>query len=126
VDFLKKIAANAAVRKAALALVLAVLAAAGFSLSGCSLVGLGKPVSPQLAVYECQLAALTEAVPVPVAEDLVMAARAGNVEYVVSQLLRLGLNVEAIQAAAEAFNACGGANAAPDAPVPAPAGLIRT
>ncbi|HEY3496215.1 MAG TPA: hypothetical protein VGK73_16060, partial [Polyangiaceae bacterium] len=52
------------------------------------------------------LAALETVVPLAVAEDLVMAIRAGNHEYAVRQLLGLGLTPEAIKGAAEAFDAC--------------------
>lgn len=86
------------------AVVIAVLACALGA--ACAAFGLSGPVAPQLAVYECQLGVLSDAVPVPVAEDLVMAARAGNVQYVARQLLALGLTPERIGALADAFNAC--------------------
>lgn len=70
---------------------------------------------PAIHVYECQVDALAEAVPRGAAEDLVMAARAGNHEYVVLQLLRLGLDEEAIRAAAEAYGACSAPAALPAA-----------
>jgi hypothetical protein len=64
------------------------------------------PNAAQLDVFECQLAALEEAVPREAAEDLVMAARSKNFGYVVQQLLRFGLNEPAIEAVADAFSAC--------------------
>lgn len=110
-------------------LVLAVLAAAGVSLSaGCGGGSLPPAVAARLAVLECQHAALETVVPAYVAEDLVMAARAGNVGYVVKQLLALGLTVEQIQGVADAFNAfnaCEG-GAESDAGAPEPPALERS
>lgn len=104
-NLLKKLAASVAVRRALVALVLAVLAALGVSVGvGCALPPV--PNAPHLAVFECQLAAFEDAVPREAAEDLVMAARANNVRYVVQQLLALGLQPQAIQDLANAFTAC--------------------
>lgn len=124
-DLLRKLVASPAVRKAFVAPVLAVLAAAGVSLSaGCG-GSLPPAVAARFAVLECQHAALETVVPAYVAEDLVMAARAGNVGYVVKQLLALGLTVEQIQGVADAFNACEG-GAESDAGAPEPPALERS
>lgn len=123
VSFFLKVVKSPAFREV-VRLLLAALA--GAASSGCGLVGLGASVSPQVAVYECQLEALSVAVPVPVAEDLVMAARAGNVEYVVQHLLSLGLDQKAIRAAAEAFHACAADDGPAEPAEPAPASLTRT
>lgn len=107
-DLLRKIIASPAVRKALVALVLAVAAAAGFSLgSGCSAASYVPPaVAKARAVLECQVAAFTSVVPLAVAEDVVMALRAGNHEYAVRQLLALGLTLEDVRQVADQFNAC--------------------
>lgn len=69
--------------------------------------GLQRPANAaQLDVFECQLAALEDAVPREAAEDLAMAARSKNFGYVVQQLLRFGLNEPQIEAVADAFSAC--------------------
>lgn len=114
---LKALVASPAVRKAALALVLAILTALGVQLSGCSRLG-PAPNAPHLAVFECQLAAMEEVVPREAAEDLVMAARAGNIEYVIKQLLALGVKPQDIQPLAEAFDACSAPAALPADPEP--------
>lgn len=91
-----------------------VLAAALAVLAACGVFG-GRAVNqPSLDVFACQLSALSAAVPAPVAEDLVMALRAGNAQYAVRQLLALGLDLDRINALAEAYNAC--TPPAPDAP----------
>jgi hypothetical protein len=116
-DLALRVFRNPAVRKSLAALVLAVLAAAGISLStGCG-ASLPPAVAKAQATLECQLAALETVVPLSVAEDLVMAIRAGNHEYAVRQLLGLGLTVEDVKGAADAFNACAGEPEA-DAGVP--------
>jgi hypothetical protein len=121
VEFLKKIVANAAVRKAALALVLAVLAAAGFSLSGCSLVGLGAK-SPALTAFECRAAVFAPLV--AEAAPLVSAQIAAGAINPVEFLLSLGLTPEEIVAVAKAYQACEPpAVEAPPAPAPV---LLRT
>lgn len=105
---------------------LAIFAVACIALAvfGCG--GLFGPAkSPQLTAFECQLEAFEAVVPRPVAEDLVMAARAGNIQYLVSQLLRLGVAEGRIEALADAFGACERASA-PPAPPPAPPELIRS
>jgi hypothetical protein len=102
--------------------VLAVLAAAltAYTASGCGLLG-SNPRHPQLDVFECQLAAFKAVVPRAAAEDLVMAARSGNVEYLVKQLLRLGVSEKGIERLAEAFGVCeradGGDVPSPERPV---------
>ena len=114
-DLVRKLVANSTVRKAFVALVLAVLAALGVQLgAGCGSAAMPPAVAKAHAVLECQLAVLESVVPGYVAEDLVMAARAGNGAYVVRQLLGLGLTPEQVRDAAEAFGACG-----EPAPVPA-------
>lgn len=100
--------------------VLGVLAAAltAYAASGC---GLLSARHPEFTVFECQLDALADAVPRAAAEDLVMAARAGNIEYVVAQLLALGLAPDAIGDVADAFHAC--QKPAPDLEAPPAAPL---
>lgn len=99
--------------KAAVGVLAAALAA--YASAGCGLFR-STPKSPELAAYECQVAALAEAVPPEVAVDLVLAARAGQVEYVVRQLVAFGLDLDRVRALADAFNAC-----RPDEAPPAPA-----
>lgn len=109
-DFLK----NAVKSKAFKELLRVLVAlAAGYAGSGCSGAALQAPNSAQIAVYECQLAALADAVPPEVAQDVVMAARAGQVHYVVGQLAAFGLDLPRIEAFVEAFNACLGESVAP-------------
>lgn len=102
--------------------ILAVIAAAlsGYASSGCGLV---EARNPDFDVFECQVEAFADAVPRAAAEDLVMAARSGDIEYVIKQLLRLGLVEGRIQAVAEAFNAC---LAEPEPPAPADLPLERS
>ena len=112
--FLVKLVSNPGVRKAAVALVLAVLAAYGISFSaGCSRAALPPAAARALAVYECQRDVLESVVPRAVAEDLVMAARAGNGQYVLQQLLGLGLTPEVIEQTADAFHECSGPASTP-------------
>lgn len=119
-DLLRKIVASPTVRKALVGLVLAVLAAAGVSLgTGCGAASLPPAVAKAQARLECQLAALETVVPRDVALDLAKAVRAGQTEYVVQQLLGLGVTPAAIRAAADAFNACS-AQDAPAAPTVEP------
>lgn len=119
--FLAKLVSNPGVRKAAVALALAVLAAYGISFSsGCSRAALPPAAAKALAVYECQRDVLESVVPRAVAEDLVMAARAGNGQYVIQQLLGLGLTLEAIEQAADAFRQCSGEQASAPALVVEP------
>lgn len=100
--------------------VLAVIAAAlsGYASAGCGV--LPPPNAAQLDVFECQLAALEDAVPDEAAEDIVMALRAQNYEYATLQLLRLGLDRERIAAVADAYDACSASA------VEAPASLLQT
>jgi hypothetical protein len=117
-DFLLRVVRNPKVRQAFVAFILAVLAALGISgATGCggSLSQAESAVERAKSIAECQLAAIESVVPRYVAEDLVMAARAGNGEYVVKQLLALGLSPASIGAAADAFHAC---DAPPAAPAP--------
>lgn len=102
VSVIKTVVASKAFKEI-LRVVLALLA--GYAGSGC---GVALPAnSAQLDVFECQLAAFEDAnVPLAAAEDLVMAARARNYEYVVKQLLTLGLAVESIESLIDAYNAC--------------------
>jgi hypothetical protein len=74
--------------------------------AGCAGLFTREPNAAQLDVFQCQLAALEEAVPAEAAQHLVMAARTGNIEYVVRHLLALGLNEPLIEAVADAFVAC--------------------
>lgn len=112
--FLSKLVSNPGVRKAAVALVLAILAAYGISFgSGCSRSALPPAAAKALAVYECQLDVLEAVVPRSAAEDLVMAARAGNGQYVLQQLLGLGLTLDVIERAATDFHKCAGPQESP-------------
>lgn len=115
-DVLLRVARNPAVRKALVALVLALLAAFGVNLAGCGSASLPPAVTAAQARLECQLAALERVVPREVAIDLAKAARAGNGRYVVEQLLGLGVTVEDITRASDEFHAC----SAPSAPPPSP------
>lgn len=85
---------------------------------------------PALAVFECQVAALSELdLPVAAVEDLVMAARAGQAEYVVRQLLALDVSPEDISAAGAAFHACAPPNPVQDSeggPADGPPELLGT
>jgi hypothetical protein len=109
--------------------VVAVLAAAltAYAASGCGLLGGATPRHPSLDVFECQLAAFEAVVPKAAAEDLVMAARNGNIEYLVKQLLRLGVSEKGIERLAEAFGECAVTNrGATPSPAPAPVQLLQT
>ena len=111
-NFLLRVTQNPKVRQAFMALLLAVLAALGISGTiGCGGASVPPAVAARLAVLECQRSVLEAVVPAYVAEDLVMAARAGNGEYVVRQLLGLGLAPADVAAAADEFHKC-------DAPEP--------
>lgn len=125
-DVLLRVVSSPAVRKTFYALVLAVLAALGFSLgAGCGAPSVPPAVAKAHALLACQIAALETVVPLSAAEDLVMAIRSGNHEYAVRQLLDLGLTPEAIKGAADAFNACA-EEPAVDAGVPALPETIRS
>ena len=100
-ETVKKVVASKAFKEL-LRVLVALLA--GYAGSGCGV--LPPPNAAQLDVFECQLAALEEVVPAEAAEDLVMALRADNSDYVVAQLLRLGIRWESIEALADAYNAC--------------------
>lgn len=120
-----KIAKSPAVRKAALALLAAIAAAAGFSQLGCGTRAVAPKVARAIAVYECQLDAVKDLVPVAaLAEEVVNAARSGNYPYATGLLLQLGMDLDDVKEVSEAFVACG----APEAPEPepTPAGLIHT
>lgn len=105
-DALVRVINNPTVRKAAIGLVLALLAAFGVNIAGCGSAGIPPAVSAAQVRLECQLAALETIVPREVAVDLARAARAGNSQYVVEQLLAMGVTVEDISRAADAFRAC--------------------
>lgn len=113
--FLRRLWAAPATREL-LRLVFAALA--GALSSGCGLI---EARNPDFDVFECQVEAFADAIPRAAAEDLAMAARSVNVEYVVKQLLRLGLVEGRIQAVAEAYQACAAEPALMDEPTPAPA-----
>lgn len=89
------------------------------ALVGCGLFGLGSLKSPEVALFECEVAAFSAVVPQPVAEDLVMAARAGQITYVLRQLQAFRLSMADIQAAADAYNACQEPADAPEQAEPA-------
>ncbi len=108
--------------KAVVGLLAAALSA--YAASGCGVFGAKHPA--EFDVFACQIDAIADFVPEAAAEDIAMAARAGNYDYVVRQLLRLGLDEKAVMAAAEAFQACS-PPAPPQAPqAPSPASLLRT
>jgi len=105
-SFFSKILASPAVRKAAFALVLAVLAALGVSLgSGC-----GGSIPPAVeraqALAECKLAALEAVVPREQAHALLREVQAKDVEAVARRLLGLGVTPERVREAADALRAC--------------------
>lgn len=102
--FLSKVLASPAVRKAALALLLAVLAAAGFSLSGCA--ALPEARQARVDLFECRVDALRPAVePVFDASELVRDIYAGRAD-----LRRVFLLLESaqdeVEAALERLGAC--------------------
>ena len=113
--------------KEVLRLLLAALA--GASASGCGALPLGDAKSPAIEVFECQLAVFEAVVPAPVAEDLVMAARAGNFDYVVAQLQRLKLSGNDIKTLAAGYDECLFGDREPEAdaePLPTPVDVLRT
>lgn len=125
-DVLVRLFLSTGVRKAVTALIMAVLAALGYvGSTGCGAASVPPAVAKARAQFECQLAALEAVVPLSVAEDLVMAIRAGNHEYAIRQLLGLGLTPEVIKGTADAFNACAEEPAA-DAGPPALPSTIRS
>jgi len=117
-DTVKKIVASKAFKEL-LRVLIALLA--GYAGSGCGV--LPPPNAAQLDVFECQLAAFEEVIPREAAEDLVMAARANNIEYLVRQLLALGLRAPAIEALADAYHACSAPAALESAPDPTEEGV---
>lgn len=118
-EILKKIAASPAVRKAALALLLAVAAAAGFSLSGCGLLA-GGAESPALEAFECRAAVLAPFV--AEAAPLISAQISSGQVNPVQFLLSLGLTPEEILAVAKAYQAC--EPVVPETPVVVPAEAV--
>jgi hypothetical protein len=126
-DALLRLARNPAVRKALVALVVAIAAAFGISSgTGCGGASLPSAVTAKVAELECQIAAIETVVPRAAAEDLAMAARAGNVEYVIKQLLGLGVTPAKINAAGDAFRACSAPPSEPaDAGAPPPDASIE-
>lgn len=106
-DALARAFKSPAVRKAFLALVLALLAAFGVSLeAGCGSAQLPPEVAKVQSVLECQLAAFERVVPRDVALDMAKAVRDGDGKRVVEQLLGLGLTLDDVRSVAAAFNAC--------------------
>ncbi len=106
---------NKGVQGAIVALVLAIAAALG--LQGCA----GQRVTPKVAaaleVLDCQLDAVKALVPsVAVAEEVVIAARAGNYPYATGLLLQLGLSIDEAGKVADAFAACTPSKDVPDEP----------
>jgi hypothetical protein len=103
---------------------LAAFLAVAAGVTGCAGFLSREPNAAELDVFECQLAALEDAVPREAAEDLVMAARSKNFGYVVQQLLRFGLTEGRIEAVADAFVACSAPVALePEAVDPSDAGV---
>jgi hypothetical protein len=119
-DFLKNVVKSKAFKEL-LRVLVALLA--GYAGSGCSPSVLSAAKSPEVLVFECQLAAVVAFVPPAVAEDVVMALRTQNFEYATRQLLSLGLDVDRVRALAEAYDACAALSA--DAPVAAPPELVE-
>lgn len=124
-DTLLKIVNNPGVRKAALALVLAVLAALGISFgTGCASFGTFKPEALSAAdraraAIECRVDVL-EPYLGDEAERLVIDIAANRVDPI-QLLLNLDLSIRDIVDIAEKFNACSG-----PAPEPAPAPVPAT
>ncbi len=114
---LVRIVSNPTVRKSLLALVLAVLAAAGVSLgSGCGASAL--PPAEIKARLECQIKALETVVPRRTALELIEAAQASEWDRVAERLVGLGVTSTRIHAAADAFRACSASRGTPDAGTP--------
>ena len=122
-ETLLKIVNNPGVRKAALALVLAVLAALGVTgLSGCASFGTFKPEALSAAdraraAIECRVEVL-EPYLGDEAERWVLEIAAGRVDPI-RMLSNLDLSVRDIVQIAEGFNACSGPEPEP-APEPVP------
>lgn len=125
-DLLIKIVTNAGVRKAFMALIFAILAAAGLSgLSGCASFGRFAPeaitaADRARAAVECRVAAL-EPYLGDEAERWVLEIAAGRVDPV-RLLMHLDLSVRDIVDIAEDFDACSGPGPAsePQPELPAP------
>jgi hypothetical protein len=114
-DVLFRVISNPSVRKAFLALVLAVLTALGIGFGGgCGGAALHPAAAKAQAVLECQLAAVERVVPREVAADLIRAGRDRDRESLTKQLLGLGLQLKpsAVRQAVDAFVEC----ASPPAP----------
>jgi hypothetical protein len=122
-ETLLKIVNNPGVRKAALALILAVLAALGITgLSGCASFGTFKPEALSAAdraraAIECRVEVL-EPYLGDEAERWVLEIAAGRVDPI-RMLSNLDLSVRDIVQIAEGFNACSGPEPEP-APEPVP------
>lgn len=111
--------ASGAVRKAAYALVLAVLSALGYSQFGCAGGQLKPEVQAKLDVLACQIEAVEPLVgDLDAAKAIVLAARAKAFDEAVALALGLGADVEAV---AKAFDAC----LPQPEPLPADAGVIK-
>jgi len=116
-----------AVRKSACALLLAILSAFGYSQFGCTSSGQLTPkVAAALEVFECQLNGVKGFLPqAALAEEVVNAVRSKNYEYAVKTMTAIGMDMEAIKALAESFDACSAESPASEPEPPAPAGVIQ-
>ena len=127
-EFLLKIVRNPGVRKAAVALLLAIAAAAGLSFStGCASFGTFKPEALSAAdkvraAVECRVDVL-EPYLGDQAEQWVLEIAAGRVDPI-RMLANLDLSVSDIVKIATDFNACSASESASE-PAPAPASLVR-
>lgn len=102
-QLLVKIVTNSAVRKAALALLLAILAAAGLNVGGCA-----HPVVPRLAEQlDCQTALLKGVLPkAELAEQALRAGHQGDYLTLADVLLNSGLSVDDANKVITDFQAC--------------------
>jgi hypothetical protein len=104
-DVLLRVIGNSAVRKALIALVLAVAAAAGLSFgTGCGGSNLPPEVAEAKAEFECRLAALKSVVSRDQAEGLLRSVN--DPQALAAQLLGLGLTPDTVNGACKAFKAC--------------------
>lgn len=79
----------------------------GAVLLGCQDGRVSPAVAKALDVFECQLEVTQAALPhLAAAEDLVMASRAGKLDYVIAQLQAFGLSLDEITALGEATQSC--------------------
>lgn len=107
-NMLMKVVSSPAVRKALLVLVAAVASTLGYSQFGCQDGRLSPKVAKQLDIFACQVDTIQAVIPsLSVAEEVVIAFRAGNLQYAVGLMTNMGANMQEIIAGVEAFEVCG-------------------